>query len=42
MIKKNLDKAKEILQTATSELDTIRTRVLSDTAVDTVEDVLSV
>ena len=36
---KNLDKAKEILQTATSELDTIRTRVLSGTAVDTVEDV---
>ena len=36
---KNLDKAKEILQTATSELDTIRTRVLTGTAVDTVEDV---
>lgn len=36
---KNLDKAKEILQTATSELDTIRTRVLTSTAVDTVEDV---
>jgi len=36
---KDLDKAKEILQTATSELDTIRTRVLSGTAVDTVEDV---
>ncbi|BAQ85331.1 hypothetical protein [uncultured Mediterranean phage uvMED] len=36
---KNLDKAKSILQTATSELDTIRTRVLSGTAVDTVEDV---
>tara|TARA_R100000231_G_scaffold36111_1_gene31974 strand:- start:647 stop:1351 length:705 start_codon:yes stop_codon:yes gene_type:complete len=36
---KNLDKAKEILQTATSELDTIRNRVLTGTAVDTVEDV---
>ena len=36
---KNLDKAKEILQTATSELDTIRTRVLTGTAEDTVEDV---
>ncbi len=36
---KNIDKAKEILQTATSELDTIRTRVLTGTAVDTVEDV---
>ena len=36
---KNLDKAKSILQTATSELDTIRTEVLSGTAVDTVEDV---
>ena len=36
---KNLDKAKEILQTATSDLDTIRTRVLTGNAVDTVEDV---
>jgi len=36
---KDLDKAKEVLQTATSELDTIRTRVLKGTAVDTVEDV---
>jgi|TARA_B100000073_G_scaffold132641_1_gene108614 soluble cytochrome b562 len=36
---KALDNAKSILQTATSELDTIRTRVLTGTAVDTVEDV---
>ena len=35
----DLDKAKEFLQTATSELDTIRTRLLTGTAVDTVDDV---
>jgi hypothetical protein len=35
---KDLNKAKEVLQTATSELDTIRTRVLKGTAVDTVGD----